>query len=125
MSYTRPDAELNAEADWKAGRHVEMGIHDGDPGAAGTDNEATGGGYARITVAWEAAGDEGPLGATYQPATVGVAYAAPMFDLPAGDWTHYTYWDGVTLRESGTLPTTFSLGSAGTYQPNCAVGPNV
>jgi hypothetical protein len=125
VAYTRPDAELNAEADWKAGRHVEMSIHDGAPGAAGTDNEASGGGYARVTVAWEAAGDDGPLGAGVQPGSVGRAWAAPMFSLPAGDWTHYAYWDGLTLRETGDLPTTYTLASAGSYQPNCVTGPNV
>lgn len=121
MAYTRPDAELNAEADWKAGRHVEMSIHDGDPGVDGTANEAAG--YTRPTLSWSAAGVEGPLGAS-QPATVGVAYAAPSISLPAGDWTHYAYWDGATLRETGSLSTTYSMASAGTFQPALAVGPN-
>jgi hypothetical protein len=125
VPYTRPDAELNAEADWKAGRHVTMSIHTGDPGVAGTANEASGGGYTRETVTWGAGGAAGALGSTYQPATVGVAWGAPTFDLPAGTFTHYAYWNGSTLRETGTLPTSYVLGSAGTYQPNCAVGPNV
>ena len=119
------DAELNAKADDTAGRIDGMGIHDGDPGAAGTANEATGGtpAYARVDPAFAAAGVEGALGATDQPATVGVAWGAPSFDLPAGDWTHYSFWSGATFVGSGSLPTTYSVVSDSTYAPNVGVGP--
>ena len=87
------DAELNTQADAVAGRVAEVGLHDGDPGASGTDNEATGGSpaYARVAPTVEPAGDEGPLGAS-QPATVGIAWGEVTFDVPAGDWSWLSFW---------------------------------
>ena len=87
------DVELNTQADAVATRCVEVGLHDGDPGATGLDNEASGGSpaYARVPHNAEPAGDEGSLGAS-QPATVGLAWAAPVWDVPAGVWTWVSFW---------------------------------
>ena len=87
------DAELNATADWKAARVLEVGLHDGDPGVAGTSNEASGGSpaYARQDPAWDDAGVEGVLGVS-QPATDGVAWGYVEFDVPAGEYTFLSLW---------------------------------
>ena len=99
--------ELNATADWKAGRVVAVGLHTGAPGVAGTANEATGGSpaYARLDPAWDVAGVEGVLGAS-QPATVGVAWGYVEFDVPAGVFTHLSLWGtGSVFRGSVEIPT--------------------
>jgi hypothetical protein len=103
---TWTDNELNATADWKASRVDEIGLHTGDPGAAGTSNEATGGtpAYARVDPAWEPAGDEGTLGAT-QPATEGIAWGYVEFDVPAGAYTWISLWGSGTFRGKRDIPT--------------------
>jgi hypothetical protein len=104
---TWTDDELDATADFKAGRVLEVGLHDGDPGAAGTDNEASGGSpaYARLDPAWDAAGDEGALGVT-QPATAGIAWGYVEFDVPAGAWTYLSFWGtGDVFLGSVGIPT--------------------
>lgn len=117
------DDELNAQADHAAGRAVTIHLHDGVPGADGLGNELSGGGYAAVAADFEAAGVAGPLGSS-QPATVGVAWAAPSFTVP--DAT-VTYW---SLRRSGGVcqgywPVTATPVEAGTYAPNVAVGPGI
>lgn len=115
MPTTWTAAELNADADYKAGRVVKAGLHTGDPGAAGTSNEATGGGYAKITLAWEPAGDEGPLGASAQPATDGVAWSAPTFSHAAGTYTWLSYWTtGDVFIGKRDLPTSIVAAATGT-----------
>lgn len=62
-----------------------MSLHTGDPGSAGTDNELSGGPYARMPVEWAAASD----------GSRDIA-AAVTFDIPTGDVTVTTIglWDG-------------------------------
>lgn len=98
MPTTWTDDELDATADFKAGRVVLVGLHTGDPGAAGTLLEATGGSpaYARVDPAWDASGVEGVLGAS-QPATVGIAWGYVEFDVPAGAYTHLSLWGAADL----------------------------
>lgn len=127
MAFDWTDAELNAKADDTAGRIVTMHLHTGAPGVSGTANQATGGSpaYAPVTLAFEPAGDEGPLGASDQPATVGVAWAAPSFNLPPGDYTHYSYRGAASVfLGSDVLPSApYSVVTQEVYSPNVAVGP--
>lgn len=119
------DVELNAQADSTAGRIATVHLHDGDPGDTGLDNEVSGGSYAPATPTFEAAGAEGPLGATDQPETVGRAWCAPSFSVPADTTlTHYSYRD-VTDEVLGTfaLPADEYFPDAGTYAPSVGVGP--
>lgn len=118
------DDELNAQADDAAGRAATVHLHTGDPGVTGLDNELTGGGYAAVAPGFLAGGVEGPLGATQQPATVGVAWGAPAFTVPAAT---ITYW---SLRLAGGAcqgywPVTATPVEAGAYTPNIAIGPGV
>ena len=112
------DAELNAQADSLASRLVTAYVHSGDPGD-GTANVVD---SAPLT--WSAAGDAGSLGSE-QPATVGCAYAAPEFDLPADvTLTHRSYRDGGgVVRGVFELVPSEHFAAAGTYIPNVAVGP--
>ena len=93
MPTTWTDDELDATADFKAARVLEVGLHTGDPGAAGALLEASGGSpaYARVDPAWFEAGAEGVLGAS-QPATPGIAWGYVEFDVPAGAFTHLSFW---------------------------------
>lgn len=95
------DAELNDRADSQAARLAYISIHTALPTAGAS--EASGGSpaYARKAPTFSAAGTEGPLGPTLQPATVGVAWSAEMtFDLPAGSYTHLGAFTTIT---SGTF----------------------
>lgn len=125
MAITWTDARLNAMADEDATACAYGSLHTASPGSTGT-NEATGGGYTREALTWSAGGAEGPLGASVQPATVGVAWAAPTFDLAAGSYTHGGMWDDLTGNwlGGGALATTVTLGADGTQQVSFAVGPN-
>lgn len=92
------DAERNAEADRSAAQIAFLSLHTATPGVTGAA-EATGGSpaYARKAPTFNAAGTVGPLGATLQPATVGVAWSSEVtFDVPAGTYTHWGSWSAVT-----------------------------
>lgn len=123
MAVSWTDATLNAQANEDAGRCAFVSLHTGDPGSTGA-NEASGGSpaYARQPLSFNAAGTEGPLGAS-QPATVGVAWGEATFDLPAGDYTHYGYWNGSTFVGGGLLPSDVVLAAQGSQQVSFAVGP--
>lgn len=118
------DVELNAQADSLTARLVTVHLHDDDPGVTGLDNEVSGGSYAAVTLDWSASGVEGPLGSE-QPATVGCAYAAPDFEVPADvTVTHRSYRDGGgVVRGVFELVPSEHFAIAGTYTPNVAVGP--
>ena len=117
------DAVLNAIADGTFVKPAKVGWHTGDPGSAGTANEATGGGYARPTLTWTDAGDEGALGASLQPATVGVAYADGNVDLAAEDYTWLSLWSASNVFLGRVpLPYTVSLAAAGTQQFSLPLG---
>lgn len=129
MAIDWTDAVENAQADEDAARCPYASIHTASPAGTGA-NEATGGSpaYARKALTFEAAGDEGPLGAS-QPATVGVAWGSAVFDLPAGTFTDWGLWSAVTagtFRGSGEIPIDggFTLASQGTLTVSVAVGPN-
>lgn len=94
-----PDAEKNADADRAAGQITHLSLHTASTGLTGAA-EAVGGtpAYARKSVTFTAAGAIGPLGATLQPATVGVAWSSEvLFDVPAGGYTHWGAWSALTL----------------------------
>lgn len=94
-----PDAERNADANRAAGQIGHLSLHTATTGLTGAA-EATGGtpAYARKPVTFNAAGAVGPLGATLQPATVGVAWSSEViFDVPGGSYTHWGAWDTLTL----------------------------
>lgn len=102
------DSELNALADYEAGRIGALGLHTGDPGAAGTANQPTGGALQEA-ITFSAAGAAGPLGAGSQPATPGTAWSdQATFAAPAGQFTHVSFWSapGGTYRGSKALPET-------------------
>lgn len=110
-------AQKNRQADQDAAEIASVGIHTGDPGASGTDNEASGGSYARKASSFTAAGVEGELGASDQPATDGVAWDALMFDLPAGTFTHWSGWDSTdAFVGSWPIPASIVLASAASQQ---------
>lgn len=129
MAITWTDAELNAQADAQATSCAYASLHTASPGSTGA-NEVTGGSpaYAREALTFSSGGAEGPLGASAQPATVGVAWAAATFDLPAGSFTHYGYNTDSsgpgTFRGGGALSTTVTMGGDGTQQVSFSVGPN-
>lgn len=100
------EAERNAGADFHAGRISHLSLHTGDPGSAGA-NEVTGGGYARIAVAWDAA-----VGG------VADSTAEVIFDVPANiTITHTGAWSassGGTFRSGYTLETPIVVPVGGT-----------
>jgi len=122
------DAELNALADYEAGRVGALSLHTASPGTTGA-NEATGGSpaYARKAVTWNAAGAVGPLGSSAQPATVGVAWSTEVtFDVPAGSYTHAGYQSatsGGTFRAGNILGSTQTVSSQGQVKVSGKVGP--
>ena len=117
------DATLNDIADGNFTQPDTVGIHTGDPGASGTANEASGGSpaYARVSLDFTFAGDEGDLGAS-QPATAGVAYADATFDLPPGDYSWLSLWVGSSFRGRVALPYTVTLTEQGTQQVSLPLG---
>jgi hypothetical protein len=128
MAVTWTTATLNAQADEDAARCAYGSLHTASPGSTGA-NEATGGSpaYARQALAFEAAGDEGPLGASLQPATDGVAWASATFDLPTGTFSHYGYWSastGGTFHGGGALSASVVMSANGEQVVSFRVGPN-
>jgi hypothetical protein len=82
---------------------------------------------AELNAQAEDGGVEGPLGASAQPATVGVCWAAATYDLAAGSYTHASFnsdASGGTFRGGGALSTPVTLGADGTQQVSLSVGPN-
>lgn len=108
------DDVLNAQAEGTWTPPDEVRVHTDDPGAAGTDNLVSG---SETAVSWEPPGDEGPLGASQQPATAGRSYAAPTITL-ADDGEWLSFWLGSTFQGRVQCPST---APAGTYQPNLAL----
>jgi len=103
-------AELNADADFQAGRIGALSLHTASPGTTGA-NETAGGApaYARQPITWAAAGAVGPLGATAQPATPGRAWSSEAsFDVKAGAYTYAGCWSAV----AGTYRGGFALAAS-------------
>ncbi len=108
------DDVLNAQADYLASLVDTVKVHTDDPGATGVLNTISG---SSTAVTWDAAGDEGSLGSSQQPATAGRAYAAPSITLSEdGEWL--SFWDGASFMGRVQCPST---ATAGTYQPNLAL----
>lgn len=77
----------NLLADYWATLGATYSLHTGPPGAAGTANEASGGGYARQTTTWGAASG-------------GVVTGSQLtFDVLNNTYTHACRWNGTTLRD--------------------------
>ncbi|MGW5377421.1 phage tail fiber protein [Nocardia sp. NPDC003999] len=77
-------AVKNSMANYWASLGATYSLHTGDPGGAGTANEATGGGYARQTTTWGSASG-------------GVVTGSQMtFNAAAGTYTHVARWNGST-----------------------------
>ena len=110
------DAVLNAQAEGSWTPPDEMRVHEADPGAAGTDDLIAG---SDVAVVWEPAGDEGPLGASLQPATAGRSYAAPTTAVLVADGEWLSFWLGSTFQGRVQCPSTAPSGF--TYQPNLAL----
>lgn len=80
-------ATANSAADHWASLGATYSLHTGNPGSAGTANEATGGGYSRQTTTWGAASG-------------GVVTGSQLtFTVVAGSYTHMCRWSGSTLRD--------------------------
>jgi hypothetical protein len=97
MATLMTDAERNALANAEAVRITHLSLHTASPGITGA-SEVTGGSpaYARKPVSFTAAGVQGTLGETLQPATVGVAWSnEAIFDVPAGTYSHWGSWSGL------------------------------
>ncbi|MGW5387223.1 phage tail fiber protein [Nocardia sp. NPDC003963] len=62
-------------------------LHTGNPGTAGTANEATGGGYSRQTTTWGS------------PSNGKITGSQLTFNVVAGSYTHMCRWSGTTLRD--------------------------
>lgn len=108
------DDVLDAQAAGSWAQPDEVRVHTDDPGVAGTSNLISG---SDTALTWEAAGAEGPLGASLQPATAGRAYAAPTVTLSAdGEWL--SFWLADVFQGRVQCPST---AVAGTYQPNLAL----
>ncbi|WP_280393362.1 phage tail fiber protein [Nocardia wallacei] len=83
----RVAATANAVAQAWADLGATYSLHTGDPGASGTVNEASGGGYARQTTTWGT-----PSG--------GVITGSQLtFNVVAANYTHMCRWSGSTLRD--------------------------
>ena len=79
-------------------------LHSGDPGAAGTSNELTGGSYASKSVTFGSASS----GTRTQTGTA-------VFDVPAGSTVAYvTFWNNSTFIASDPV-TSESYAGDGTY----------
>lgn len=98
-------ASLNLAVDAWASTVTQVSLHTGDPGPTGVNNECTGGSpaYARKSL-------------TFAAASGGTATASstPVFDVPAGTYTHVGYWAGATFRGS-RLCTSQTFTGQGTY----------
>lgn len=100
----------NAGVDAIAALCQRVALHSGDPGAANTaDNELSGGGYARGTVAWNAAANgEATLNGNVD------------ISIEAGDTVAWlSYWNAAgTVRYLKKQVTSEAFGGAGTYRLN-------
>lgn len=127
MTSIIPDAELNALADYEASRWSFVSLHTATPTAGAA--EATGGSpaYARKAPTFGSAGAVGPLGATAQPATAGIAWSDLMtFDVAAGTYTAVGGWSLVTagvFRGGHTLSSSIVRASQDTAVISIGVGP--
>lgn len=95
---------LNQAADALSFTHISL--HSGAPGAGGTANELSGGGYARQAC-------------TFGAAVNGVRTLSnqPTFSVGAGTTvSHYVVWDGSTPKDIGAFSASETFTNAGTYK---------
>lgn len=114
------DTTLNLDADDAAARRATLTMHTGDPGSTGANEDVT------AALSWENGGDPGAV-ATVQPATPGVAYAAPSVNLSADStYTHYGFRDGGGAFMGGfRLPTPIVTTDAVSRVIPVRIGPRV
>ncbi|MGR6028943.1 phage tail fiber protein [Rhodococcus erythropolis] len=87
MGLICPVATANGVAADLAAKGNSFSLHTGNPGAAGTSNEASGSGYARQT-------------GTFGTAALGVIQTSQMvFQVAANTYSHMCRWNGSTLVE--------------------------
>lgn len=111
------DAVQNARADREAAEVTHLVFFEADPGSTGA------GEVAAAALTWESGGDPGPV-ASVQPATVGVAYAAPPVDLPAdSSITYYGFRDGSTFLGGFRLSSPIETTAAETRTIPVRIGP--
>ena len=112
------DAVQNARADREAAVTPTLTLHVGDPGSTGA------GEVASAALTWSAGGAAGPE-TSVQPATVGVAYAAPSVSLPASSSiTHYGFRSGATFLGGFRLSSPIETTAAETRTIPVRIGPN-
>ncbi|AUS33915.1 hypothetical protein C1M55_24335 [Rhodococcus qingshengii] len=88
MGMTCPATTANAVVTSIANLGTRFALHTGNPGPAGTSNEASGAGYQRQD-------------ATFAPAAGGITSTGQMtFLVPANTFTHMTRWNGTTYIET-------------------------
>lgn len=95
---------LNQALDGVSFTHISL--HSGAPGASGTNNELTGGGYSRQTC-------------TFGASVGGVRTLSnqPTFSVGAGTTvSHYVVWDGSVAKDIGAFSVPETFGNAGTYK---------
>lgn len=128
MATSITDAERNADADRAASAIGALSLHTASPGTTGA-NEASGGSpaYGRKAPTFNAAGAVGPLGATAQPATVGVAWSSEViFDADANTYTHWGAWSALTggvFKRGNVLTASQILTAQGFIALSIGVGP--
>lgn len=103
---TLPTSELNAIADFTAGRWSYLSLHTADPGTTGA-NEATGGSPAYARIAASAGSASGGI----------VTFGNAVFNAPAATYTHVGAWSaatGGTFRGGDALATPVTVSPQGT-----------
>lgn len=128
MAALLPDADRNELADHQAAKVTHLSLHETTPGLTGAA-EAAGGSpaYARQPVTFNAAGAVGPLGATLQPATVGVAWSSQVtFDVDPATYGFFGTFDGVsagTFHGGNSVAAAQVVSSQGQVKLSIGVGP--
>lgn len=82
-----------------------ISLHTGDPGTAGTANEASGGSYARVQTTWSGGASDGII-----------TGSAVDINAPVNTYTYIGVWSaatGGTFVGSSTIASTAISGSAG------------
>lgn len=104
MAYSAPGKNVMLDA--LGALAVKAALYDDAPGAAGTDNELSGGSYARKTCAWSAAGS-GTMALN----------GSVVFDVPAASTVLYVgFWNAAgTVFYGSALLTQEDFANAGTY----------
>lgn len=122
------DAERNADANRAAGQITHLSLHTASTGLVG-DFEASGGSplYARKAVAFNEAGAVGPMGASTQPATVGLAWSSQVFfDVPSGVYTHWGAWNSEVLgvfKRGNILDSPYTFSQQNVVSLSIGIGP--